>query len=75
MKQELQLYSLLMSKKVLKIDSQKEWESLNNELNKHNYLYHSIDSPEISDFQYDEMKKRLISLEKNFQISIHKTVL
>ena len=46
-----------MSKKILKDDLQQEWLSLNEELNKHNYLYHSIDSPQISDFQYDEMKK------------------
>ena len=60
MKPEQQPYSLSMSKKILKADLQQEWLSLNEELNKHNYLYHSIDSPEISDFQYDEMKKRLI---------------
>ena len=55
-----------MSKKLLKVDIQQEWLSLNDELNKHNYLYHAIDSPEISDFQYDKMKKRLIYLEKEF---------
>ena len=66
MKPEQQPYSLSMSEKILKADLQQEWLALNEELNKHNYLYHSIDSPEISDFQYDEMKKRLIYLEKEF---------
>ena len=66
MKPEQQPYSLSMSEKILKADLQQEWLALNEELNKHNYLYHSIDSPLISDFQYDEMKKRLIYLEKEF---------
>ena len=76
MKPEQQPYSLSMSKKILKADNQQEWLSLNEELNKHNYLYHSIDSPEISDFQYDEMKKRLIYLEKEFpELNIENSII
>ena len=74
MKPEQQPYSLSMSEKILKADLQQEWLALNEELNKHNYLYHSIDSPEITDFQYDEMKKRLIFLEKSYFLQIIQTL-
>jgi len=37
---------------------------LREELNKHNYSYYVLDNPTISDFEYDEMLRRLIELEK-----------
>ena len=43
---------------------EKEWADLNKELDKHNYLYHGLDQPEISDAQYDKIKARLVSLER-----------
>ena len=35
------------------------------ELNKHNKLYFESSSPEISDKEYDEIKKQILDLEKN----------
>ena len=32
---------------------EKEWADLNGKLKKHNYLYHGLDQPEISDLEYD----------------------
>ncbi len=45
---------------------EKEWADLNGKLKKHNYLYHGLDQPEISDLEYDTIKLRLISLEKEY---------
>ena len=45
---------------------EKEWADLNKELDKHNYLYHGLDQPEISDAQYDKIKARLDSLEREY---------
>ena len=45
---------------------EKEWFTLNEELKRHNYLYHSKDNPEISDFEYDTKLNRLRHLEKLF---------
>ena len=36
------------------------------EINHHSYLYHTKDSPEISDEAYDALYKELVSLEKSF---------
>ena len=36
------------------------------ELKKHNELYFNQDNPEISDKKYDEIKKELIELERNY---------
>ncbi len=36
---------------------------LRDELNRHNYLYHALDQPEISDAQYDALMKELRQLE------------
>ena len=45
---------------------EKEWADLNKELDKHNYLYHGLDQPEISDLEYDKIKLKLIKLEKEY---------
>ncbi|MCH7786449.1 MAG: NAD-dependent DNA ligase LigA, partial [Chloroflexi bacterium] len=37
---------------------------LRDELNRHNYLYHALDQPEISDAQYDALMKELRQLEE-----------
>lgn len=36
---------------------------LANELERHNYLYHTLDSPEISDEEYDSLFRELVELE------------
>ena len=45
---------------------EKEWADLNSKIKKHNYLYHGLDQPEISDLEYDKIKLRLINLEKEY---------
>jgi DNA ligase (NAD+) len=40
-------------------------DALRKEINRHNYLYHVVDNPEISDAQYDRMMSELINLEKD----------
>lgn len=44
----------------------KRIESLRNEINRHNYLYYVVDSPEISDAKYDRLMQELSELEKAF---------
>ena len=39
-------------------------EQLQDLLSRHNYLYYVLDSPEISDFDFDSLMKELIDLEK-----------
>ncbi|MAC61984.1 MAG: hypothetical protein CMN37_08880 [SAR116 cluster bacterium] len=55
-----------MNNKKIKNKLEMEWSTLNEELKRHNYLYHSQDSPEISDFEYDEKINKLRHLEKLF---------
>ncbi len=45
---------------------EKEWTDLNSRIKKHNYLYHGLDQPKISDLEYDKIKLRLINLEKKY---------
>lgn len=40
--------------------------ALQRELNRHNFLYHTKDDPEISDAEYDQMMLRLLEIEKKF---------
>ncbi len=40
-----------------------ELETLRDQINHHNYLYHSLDSPEILDAEYDQMFRRLKEIE------------
>lgn len=42
----------------------KEAEYLQKELTRHNYKYHLLDDPEISDAEYDRMMSRLLSIEE-----------
>lgn len=44
-------------------DISNELEQLRSEINHHNHLYHSLDSPEISDAEYDRLIQRLKNLE------------
>lgn len=44
----------------------KEYSELKEKLNKHNFLYHNQDAPEISDQEYDDLYKALIALEENY---------
>ncbi len=44
----------------------KEIESLRREITKHNYLYYVLASPEISDYEYDMLYRRLIELEEKY---------
>lgn len=41
-------------------------EDLRKQINYHNYRYYVLDSPEISDEQYDELVRQLIKLEQEF---------
>jgi DNA ligase (NAD+) len=54
-----------MTKKISD-DIKKEVEELVKELNDHNYRYYVLDSPVISDAEYDRMYRRLEELEKKY---------
>jgi len=45
------------------IDIASEIEQLREELNRHNYSYYVLNSPVISDYEYDQLMNRLIKLE------------
>ena len=47
-------------------DVQSEIEDLRAEINRHNYLYYVLDSPEISDAEYDSLMQKLRRLEEEF---------
>ncbi len=47
-------------------DIQKEIASLTEELNKHAYLYYTLDTPQISDYEYDRLFARLKALEEEY---------
>jgi DNA ligase (NAD+) len=49
-----------------KSEIEKRINILQKELEKHSYLYHVKDSPEISDTVYDSMMNELIKLEKEY---------
>ncbi|MFO7751354.1 MAG: NAD-dependent DNA ligase LigA [Desulfobacteraceae bacterium] len=44
----------------------KEAARLQKELTRHNYRYHLLDDPEISDAQYDRMMSRLLAIEEEY---------
>ena len=41
-----------------------EAEELRDQINHHNYLYYVLDSPEITDAEYDRMLRRLEEIER-----------
>lgn len=45
---------------------EKRVDELTKTINKHNYLYYVLDSPEISDYEYDMLMRELIELENTF---------
>ena len=45
-------------------EAKKKIEKLRTEINRHNYLYYVLDSPEISDAEYDELMRQLKQLEE-----------
>ncbi len=49
-----------------KTDASKRIEKLRLEINRHNYLYHVLDKPEISDAALDSIKNELAKLEAQF---------
>jgi DNA ligase (NAD+) len=52
--------------KIDKISALEEIKRLRNEINLHNYRYYVLDSPTISDREFDVLFKRLIELEEEF---------
>jgi len=47
-------------------DPREEIERLRAEIERHNYLYHVLDRPEISDAEYDRLFRRLVELEEEY---------
>jgi hypothetical protein len=45
---------------------EKEMRVLRRQVEKHNYQYHVLDDPLISDAEYDELFRRLVELEKQY---------
>ena len=52
-----------MSKNSSSADISTELEQLRSEINHHNYRYHSLDEPEVSDAEYDRLMQRLKDIE------------
>ncbi len=49
-----------------RIEAKKRIEKLREEINRHNYLYHVLDTPDISDAVMDSLKNELVRLERQF---------
>ncbi len=47
-------------------DAKQEIEKLRKEINYHNYRYYVLNQPVISDYEYDQLYKRLVELEQKF---------
>jgi DNA ligase (NAD+) len=47
-------------------DAKNRWESLKKELNFHSYRYYVLDSPVVSDAEYDHLMAELVSLEEKY---------
>lgn len=47
-------------------EAKKRIEKLRSEINRHNYLYHVLDKPEISDAALDSLKNELVKLERDW---------
>lgn len=48
------------------LEAKSEWNFLNKELRRHDELYYDQNSPEISDFEYDKLRRRLNEIESKF---------
>ena len=46
----------------------KEAAELRRELETHNYQYHVLDTPLVSDAEYDRLFRRLVDLEKEYKV-------
>jgi DNA ligase (NAD+) len=57
------LHALKSMKKIIPGQAEKEILALRQQLEKHNYQYHVLDNPLISDAEYDRLFQRLIELE------------
>ncbi len=51
-------------------ETKKAIEKLVKEINEHNYRYHVLDAPVISDAEYDRMFRRLKELEEKYQYNL-----
>ncbi len=49
-----------------KVEAKRRIKALTDSLNRHNYLYHVLDTPEISDQAFDTLRNELAALEKEF---------
>jgi len=49
-----------------KSDAKKEWQSIATQIRHHDKLYYQKDAPEISDAEYDVLRRKLEALEKQF---------
>jgi len=58
------IYAKEMPANEKNMDIRKQIERLRDEIRHHDYSYYVLDSPEISDTEYDRLMKRLIDLEK-----------
>ena len=47
-------------------DLLEELKVLRQKINYHNYLYNTLDQPEISDYEYDQLFNRLKEIERNY---------
>ncbi len=55
-----------MSAEVVPREARSRASALRREINHHNYLYYVLDSPEISDFDYDQLLRELQELEARY---------
>ena len=49
-----------------KAEAKKRIQKLSEKLHHHNFLYHSLDQPEISDYEFDQLFSELLQLEEQF---------
>ena len=55
-----------MIEKKSKLEIKKEIEELREEIRKHNYQYYVLDQPLVSDYEYDQLMRRLIKFEQDY---------
>ena len=51
---------------VSKKDIKENYNSLKKEINRHNFLYHNKDNPEITDIEFDQLFQKLLKLEDEY---------